>query len=94
MPCLFQPTQAAYSVLENSKAHPAACCCAAEEAAARVKPVAERLGLPLRQFVALMGAHPVARWLSQPSQKALLVSEGPFVTLLLPVVQPRSPRLT
>ena len=24
--------------------------------------MAERLGLPLRQFVALMGAHPVARW--------------------------------
>lgn len=36
--------------------------CAAQEPAVHLKLVAERLGLPLRQFVALMGAHPVARW--------------------------------
>lgn len=27
-----------------------------------LRAVAERLGLPLRQFVALMGAHKLARW--------------------------------
>ena len=37
-------------------------CGAAPESVAHLKHMAERLGLPLRQFVALMGAHPVARW--------------------------------
>ena len=37
-------------------------CGAAPEPATHLKHMAERLGLPLRQFVALMGAHPVARW--------------------------------
>ena len=36
--------------------------CAAPEPVAHIKLMAERLGLPLRQFVALMGTHPVARW--------------------------------
>ena len=37
-------------------------CGAAPEPATHLKHMAERLGLPLRQWVALMGAHPVARW--------------------------------
>ena len=37
-------------------------CHAAQDPAAHLKLMAERLGLPLRHFVALMGAHPVARW--------------------------------
>ena len=36
--------------------------CAAPEPVAHIKLIAERLGLPLRQFVALTGVHPVARW--------------------------------
>jgi hypothetical protein len=35
---------------------------AVEIPTAHLKSFAERLGLPLRQFVALMGAHKVARW--------------------------------
>ena len=41
---------------------PGCLCYAAQEPAAHLKLVAERLGLPLRQFVALMGVHTVARW--------------------------------
>lgn len=36
--------------------------CAAENATGQLRAVAERLGLPLRQFVALMGAHKLGRW--------------------------------
>ncbi len=35
---------------------------AAEDATSHLRAVAERLGLPLRQFVALMGAHKLGRW--------------------------------
>ncbi|BDA51207.1 probable L-ascorbate peroxidase 4, peroxisomal [Coccomyxa sp. Obi] len=34
----------------------------AENATAHLRAVAERLGLPLRQFVALMGVHKIGRW--------------------------------